>query len=338
MSEPLAILRVGMCCSVGLDAAQTASSIRAGVTRKSESWILDWDSEPVILGHLADRHLPPLVPSLAKRARTSAIEPRLLRLAGAPLAEVLSAEFAKLALPVHLALPEPLDAQPFVSMLGEQAQRRIDVGASRVFTAGHAGFFSALAAARDELITPGRAEFVVVGGVDTYVDAERVAALERAGRLRTSGPQDAFTPGEAAAFVVVANEATRRRHNLSALAWITSVGVSGGGELATLCSAVLDGALAPDHPIRLVMAGLNGESKSAKQWGVARIRNQEHFARPLRVEHPAEYTGDSGAALAPMMLGTAALWIRAGTVGGPALVWASADSGDHGALVLYAPA
>ena len=88
------------------------------------------------------------------------------------------------------------------------------------------------------------------------------------------------------------------------------------------------------EPAKLAMTGLNGESFSAKEWGVAHLRNRELLAEELQVEHPAEYTGDMGAALAPVMMGVATKWITNGHMTGPALVWASSDEAERGAAFL----
>lgn len=348
MSEALAVLRIGVTSPVGLDGAQTASSIRAGVTRKFESPLLDRQFEPVVLGHLADELLVPLGP-WARRVR--AIDPlveRMLRLATLPLRELLAKQFEALSLPLYLAAPSPLAgrswaAEQLLPALAQQAKRKLDLSASRVFAGGGASFFQALAAARDELLLPGRAKFVIVGGLDSYFDLDRVEALEYEGRLRTRGPQDAFTPGEAASFLLLSTHAVCRRLSLAPLAWITSVGLAakteqqlaGEGLARAVSTALVEGTR---DPIRLVMAGLNGESKPAKEWGVAWLRNRERFAESVRVEHPAEYIGDAGAALAPLMLATATLLLRARMVAGPALVWARSDAGQYGASVLYSGA
>jgi 3-oxoacyl-[acyl-carrier-protein] synthase I len=344
VSEPLAVLRVGMCCPVGLDAAQTASAIRAGVTRKTATHLLDQELDPVVIGHLPDALLPRLASALHGHEFTSALETRMLRLAGPALSEVLGRQFEKVVLPLFVATPQPGAGQPqfvssnFPAALARQAKLRIH-DASRVFADGSTGLFSAIEAARDQLLTPGHAKFVIVGGVDSYLDTARIEALQREGRLRTSGPQDGFTPGEAATFMILATRSVCRRHSLTPLAWITGLAVTDPdpepkpGALAAACGAAL--ASAHGDPIRLVMAGLNGEHRSAREWGVALIRNKPRFAPELRIEHPAEYVGDAGAALAPLMLGIAALQMWARTLPGPALVWASADSGRRGALIMY---
>jgi 3-oxoacyl-[acyl-carrier-protein] synthase-1 len=217
-----------------------------------------------------------------------------------------------------------------------------------VFPTGHAGFFAALQHAQAQVIDPGWAEFAVVGGVDSWLDLYRLALLDQEDRLLTFGVQDAFTPGEGAAFVLVASRNACARYRLSPLGWIDAVGVGqepghrygdqpylGEGLAAAVGQALQQlGEHAP--LVRLVMAGFTGESMHAKEWGVAYMRNRKRFADPLRIEHSAEYAGDAGAGLAPMMLGAAVLGMRDGEAEGPALVWASSEQAQRGALVVRA--
>ena len=156
---------------------------------------------------------------------------------------------------------------------------------------------------------------------------------------------DGFTPGEGAAFFLLTTRKPCERQGLNPLAYVSGVGVGeekghrysdkpylGEGLAAAVSDVAAQVAqTGATEAAQLVMAGLNGESFNAKEWGVAHLRNQELFAEELQVEHPAEYTGDMGAALAPIMMGVAANWIEAGHIVGPALVWASSDEAERGA-------
>lgn len=354
MREPLAIVHVGLCCSVGLDTAETAASLRAGVSRKTETGFIDGNHEPIVVGHIDDADLPRLAPQL-RELRSNALQRRLLRLAMLPLQEVLAAYPAKSAPALYLAGPQPgrgqmelVDGQ-LIAQLVAQAEQAVDVGQSRVFSTGRAGLFAAVAAARDELFD-GRSEFVLVGGVDSYLDHARLSMLDRERRLRTSGPQDAFTPGEAAAFVLLASRSTCQRYQLRPLAWLLAVGLANepghhyseqpflGDGLAAAFRATFEQVSSPLEPIRLVLAGLNGERLLAKEGGIAMLRHSDRFHDDLQIEHAAEYVGDAGAALAPLMLGAAAHRMRAGTSTGPALLWGSSDQGQRGALIMRADA
>src|SRR5215213_3501888 len=93
MSEPLAIVKVGCFCPVGLDAETTAAGLWAGVPNKQETSIMDRKFEPIVMGHLPIDVLPGLVPPLEDfRLGLTALQRRLLRLAGPALQEVLEAE------------------------------------------------------------------------------------------------------------------------------------------------------------------------------------------------------------------------------------------------------
>lgn len=390
MTQPLAIVRVGMLSPVGLDAEQTTASLWAGVPGKSETSIMDRQFEPFVLGHLPHEVLPPLVepldapPLSDPRPRLTALQRRLLRLLGPALAEVLEAavepndpdapvgsdepRYECAALPKNLdplpplllAGPRPEPTRPEIMtdrFIGDailQAGVPLDPATSRVFASGHAGLFAAIAHAQASLGQTQRGpQLAVIGGVDSYVDPYRLALLEQDDRVLTRGLQDAFTPGEAAAVMLVATERACRVFGYSPLAWIDSVGLGheagcryGNGSphrgdgLADAVRGASEARAAGAEPIRLVMAGSNGERGPVKEWGTAQVRNQRLFSESYRFEHFAEYVGDSGAASAALMLGATALAFgdrkAYASVDGPALVWASSDFGDCGALVLRA--
>ena len=81
---------------------------------------------------------------------------------------------------------------------------------------------------------------------------------------------------------------------------------------------------------------MNGESHWGKEWGVAFIRNRPAFVEGHSMLHPADCYGEIGAACGPMMVALAALGLRTGRSRGPALVYASSDSGPRAACTLQA--
>ena len=224
----------------------------------------------------------------------------------------------------------------------------LDVANSRLFPLGHAGLFTAIAEAEAKVLAPGPAEFVVVGGIDSYFDEARLMQLEREQRLLTEGLQDAATPREGAACMLLASRNACRRHGLKPLAWITAVGVAlepghryseeplHGNGLSGAVTQILRERGNGAPPIRLVMAGITGETMQAKEWGIAYLRNREGFAETVRLEHSAEYTGDAGASLAPIMLAVVAREFVERNLEGPALLWAASDQAERGALVAEA--
>jgi 3-oxoacyl-[acyl-carrier-protein] synthase-1 len=108
------------------------------------------------------------------------------------------------------------------------------------------------------------------------------------------------------------------------------------GEGLAQAFASLFQALPQKQRVRTVYAGLNGESLWAKELGVARIRNDEHFEEPVQVEHPADSFGDVGAALGPVMIGLAAQALVGGDRPGPALIYCGSDGEERIAVLIAA--
>ena len=349
-----AIVSMGMVTPVGLDAEQTAASVRAGTARKMESSIMDERFEPIVLGYLPNEVLPPLESALEERVGLTSLQRRLLRLASPALQETVPDGVDSAAAPLLLAAPRPAASRPpileheFLEMLALQSGVSFATSDSQIIASGRAGLFLALQLAVDEYLSTRRADFVWVGGIDSYVDLVRLSILQSEGRLARSGVFDGFTPGEGAAFLLLSTRECCDRHGLTPLAYISGVGVSdeeghryseqpylGEGLAAAVADVGAQLSKAGlSEPAKLAMTGLNGESFSAKEWGVAHLRNRELLAEELQVEHPAEYTGDMGAALAPVMMGVATKWITNGHMTGPALVWASSDEAERGAAFL----
>jgi 3-oxoacyl-[acyl-carrier-protein] synthase-1 len=352
------IAAVGMTTSLGLTAARTAASVRAGIARFAETSIYDDRGAPLVMALVPDDDLPPLVATLA--GALSARTERMVRLVGAALREAIvgAPDTEALAtgprpdlIPLLLALPEQLPGQPapagaeVLAAIAAQSGLDFNLKRSRVFPSGRAGGFLALSEAIERLSSLADG-YVVVGGVDSPLDDGLIDALIDEGRLRAEGVLDGFIPGEGAAFLLLAPEGTcQRRLDREPLARID--GAALGREKGHRYSAEdylgegLDEALrglfaaSPSaSPIRTVYAGLNGESFHAKEWGIAALRHRARFAEGLRIEHPADCLGDPGAAMAPLLLALAALGIQGGYRQAPCLVWSSSDLEPRGAALL----
>jgi 3-oxoacyl-[acyl-carrier-protein] synthase-1 len=354
-ANTICITAVGAFCPVGLDAEQVSASVRAGIPRKAESSIIGRHWEPLVLGYLPQDVLPSLVDKVeAGSAGMTSLQRRLLQLAGAALAEVfegVKSEAERARVPLLLAGPRPAEGrdeiltQRVLDLLPQQASVSFDAKGSKLYTVGHAGLFQALVDAR-AILQGGTANYVVVGGVDSYVDPYRLELLEEENRLHRAGVMDGFTPGEGAACALLGTARQCQRDRRTPLAVLSGVGLGMepghrysddpylGDGLANAFSSLFAAAPVADAPVKTVLAGFNGENFHGKEWGVAVLRNKESFAEGHAMEHPAEYAGDMGAALAPVMLATGALWLSEHKSAGPVLVWASSDAAERGAALL----
>jgi 3-oxoacyl-[acyl-carrier-protein] synthase-1 len=220
----------------------------------------------------------------------------------------------------------------------------VDLERSRIAASGRAAGLLALRAAVT-FIARGDAPYILVGGVDSYLDARVLATLEQSGRLRTSEINDGFIPGEAAAFLLVGRAGLGDAVGMPSLARVLGAGTGRepghfysdqpyrGDGLAHAFAALFE-PLPAQERVRTLYAGLNGESYWAKELGTARIRNSERFEEGVHVEHPADAFGDTGAAMGPVMVGLAAKALRGGYRPGPSLIYCGSDRQDRVAVLL----
>jgi 3-oxoacyl-[acyl-carrier-protein] synthase-1 len=346
-AAPAEILGVGVFSPVGATAAQTAASLRAGISRTRSSPHFDRFGQALVMGFFDQDVLPGpchelVLSGLGPRGK------RLVQLAAPALGEALAG--IPSPVPLLLGLPEPTEAAPealgvqWVELLAEQSGCALDGGRSVPYFAGRAAGLLALEGAL-ELVGGGGAELVVAGGVDSYFLGALIRALDQEGRLHTGELPDGFIPGEAAAFLLVGAPGAGRRLGRTPLARIAGIGTGRepghlysaepyrGAGLAEAFAALF--AAAPvTETVATVYAGLNGESFWAKEWGVAQIRSSARFSGSMRLEHPVDAMGDPGAALGPLMVAVAALGLSRGKLAGPCLVWCSSDREQRAAALL----
>lgn len=347
----IAVVGVGMVTSVGLSAAETAASVRAGIAQYGDSRLRDKLMEPITIAEVPDGALAPLPPPL-DTLELPERDRRLLQLAATPLRECLGVLTDHgVRPPVILALPEragdaALDHDTFLAHLAAACEGAFDVGRSDASYVGRAGGLDAIGRAAD-LVRGGRAEYAIAGGVDTFRDAALIRALEDEGRVKTGVNLDGFIPGEGAGFLLLTNASTAARAKLPMLAAIgpaargfepghlySEAVYRGDGLAAVLRDLVAAGA--GDPPIEEVYSSMNGENFWAKEWAVGFVRHGGAFAPEHGFHHPAESYGDAGAACGPLMIGLAALGMIGGYRRAPALVYGSSDTGDRAGLVLDA--
>lgn len=334
MSRPrqISVLGVGMVTPVGLNAAAVAAALRAGISR-IRLHAFDPQHEPSApLAWLDDEVLPPLVTEAAQGLPVELQRP--VRLATYALREALAEAVAPV--PLFIACRDDhgpsISPGALVSSLIAQAKVPIDPKASRVIRRGRAGAMIALHEALGWLAED-RCAQVCVGGIDSLVAPEYLRRLAAAGRLHGLGTRDGFVPGEGAAFLLLG-----RPTRASALAEILDVAVydrpePGGGGLAVAIQQLCTG-LNPAQQIAHTFAGLNGESKWAREWGVAQIRGAEWFSERGGVDHPAEFIGDLGAATGALLVGVACIAAARQTHPGPSLAWCGSDGPERGAALI----
>ncbi len=350
------VLGVGLVTAVGMGSAQTAACVLAGLDGLEETAILNARLQPLVMGLLPESSLPPLAAQLEEVDGLDPRPRRMLRLAVPALDEVVSAlpESVRSAeIPLLVATPErhPEMSEPipeaFLDHRALQSGLDLDWSRSRTFETGRAGVYRAVEEALG-MLARREIDRVLVGGIDTPLDLNLLALLDREGRLLAPGVMDGFLPGEGAGFLLLGRDGSDVLDGLVPIARIAAAAVGHepghrrsdepyrGDGLAGTFSTLFSRSGPLDRPVQTAWLGLNGESFPAKEWSVASIRSSQEISSEVDVRHPADCFGDIGAALGPVMLGLASLGVAERTCEAPCLVWSSADGPERGAVLIEA--
>lgn len=346
--QPLVVTGVGAISPVGDCAAQTCTSIRAGVNgfRDHEYYwgqalYPEWQfEEPVKVAPVAS--LDPMLDG-PERLMQLAL-PALRELSDA--AELRRAELARSALLVALPAPDDVVTDWGLEDFGETLAARtgLPVAQTVVEPSGHCAALRQLAQASALLQSPEIEQCILVA-VDSYLSFDRLALLDANWRLRSPRNADGFIPGEAAVALrlEMPNHAARRGAkialDISALGFGAEPNAFGCDRSSTgtgLCDAIR-GVWPESPPCRWVLCDFNGESYRAFEWGIAQTRLGERLPSPRTQVRPVDSCGDTGAAAAGVLLAcAAAAFARGYAAAERALLWTSSDAGVRAAAVVSA--
>lgn len=340
----LVVVGMGARIATGLDALTTAMSVRARKSFVRESRFVDRAGEPIALSFVSS-----IDDDIVGRERFVTLAAPAMReaIAGWARTRFTSRGQATPAIPLLLATPAEVDASDprgarLLTALAERSGVAIDPARSKVVAQGRAGGVFAIeqAAAR---IARGEDDAILVGGVDSYFDADRLEALDAARRLHGPATENGFIPGEGAAFVLLAS----RRRAGSDVKHASIVGVGTEREPRPFGSPDPCHALGITLAMKRAIAGLGnarigwalsdvvGERHRADEWLFGSGRIQHHLAPDLQHDTPLLLTGDLGAASAPLLVVLACVgWSTGCAAADLALVAAHSDEAERGALLL----
>lgn len=345
MSRVVHVVAIGARTPVGLLAESAAAAVRARISRvRAHPFMVDSTGEKLRCAYDAR-----LDPSLFGASR-------LLALAHAALGEVTSklTRHGPYPLPIAglVALPESRPGLPVhhvewvAHSLGAQPLAKIHSLQVHAVGVGHAGALYALETGA-LMISQGKAELCIAGGVDSYLEADTIAWLDSERRLACDDTRSGFPPGEGAGFLALASQSTRMRLGLPSLARIRGIGTaretrsldSDEGTLGEGLTQAVLAAGADLHPGREVVTDLycdiNGERWRIDDWRFALLRTQRLFQDGSIYTNAVGEWGDLGAASGALncILAIQA-WQRRYARGPRAMVWGSSWSGLRAAAVL----
>jgi 3-oxoacyl-[acyl-carrier-protein] synthase-1 len=210
---------------------------------------------------------------------------------------------------------------------------------------GHAAGLIAIECAFGQ-IQSGKAEFALIGGIDSYLDVDTLEWLEEREQIHSNSNAWGFVPGEAAGFCLLASGSTATAYGLRPLVTVTATAsaheknsikaqtVCIGEGLSQAIRSVLDSLLV-EEKIDQTICDMNGETYRAEEYGFAVARTSERFVDATDFIAPADCWGDVGAASGPLFLSLATVASQKKYARGPrTLAWASSESGERSATIV----
>jgi 3-oxoacyl-[acyl-carrier-protein] synthase-1 len=306
MYPPVQISGSGLVTSVGLSAPETAAAIRAGLSNAQSTRFMDWGGE-WIAAHMVSLDAPNLRDKLLRMAATAIDE---------CLSTVRHEPSGELALMLCVAEPSRPSAgerlgDAAVQGLATALRARFSAHSSTI-AAGRTGGLLGLHRAR-ALLYEGKADAVLIVGVDSYVDWPTLSSLENRHRLLTSKNSNGFLPGEAAAAVMVTRARPGTALRCEGLGFASEnatidaeLPLRADGLVEAIRAAARDAQCAPgDFELRI--SALSGEHYYFKEAALAATRLIREPTPKGDLWHPADCVGEVGAAAAPLAISIAAM-------------------------------
>lgn len=325
---PYAIVGVGARTSLGLNALQTTMGIRAEMLRPVETRFVDPKGDlvgmccvncvdPLITGHARWLALarPALLEATAdwtrlETAKRGAASPLPLILAVPPSGETAPDQQPRQAAPVwEFGGKSVAKPKRFLDALRSEVPGLIDVNQSLEVVGGRAAGIQALSIAL-QLLAKG-SPAVLVGGVDSYYDPDRLELLAQELRLHGLETENGFIPGEGAAFFLLvpnhSNSAYRRfatvlgcSTELEPRPWGSDDPCQALGMTAALRKATE--AVGATRRIGWQITDVVDERHRVDEWQLAAGRTFELFTHEVRHEQPLLTAGDVGTASAALFV------------------------------------
>jgi 3-oxoacyl-[acyl-carrier-protein] synthase I len=298
-AQHLAIRATGLVTSVGYTSAQSCAAFRSKITNPSETRFIDSGGRWIMAHQVALNQPWRGLSKLAKMAAMAIEE---------ALQGVERSSWSQLPLLLCVAETERpgrmggLDDKLFLMIQDELGARFAK--SSAIVTQGRVGVAVALLQAR-QLMAQKLTGQVLVVAADSLISWPTLSHYEREDRLLTEQNSNGFMPGEGAGALLVS-----AAQDKSAAGALICTGIGFGKEAAHIDSgeplradglaqaihAALADAQIEMHDIDFRIVDLSGEQYYFKEAALALSRTLRRLKDEFDIWHPAECTGEAGAA------------------------------------------
>lgn len=239
----------------------------------------------------------------------------------------------------------------FIKQLLDGVGLEIPPSNQKLLFGGRSGLAHALKNAVTS-IQNGHFEKCIIGGIDSCIEPQFLAAAAQMTLLKTSTNPNGFIPGEGAGFIILEKISEEKIQGEESKAIIGSVAVQFESENANRLSddspvltaltetinTVMAHALTSGQKIGLIIGDLNGDEYKAMEWGYASIRLENKYnlgSLPLWL--PAINFGETGAAAGVFAICMCIKGFQRGYSSSEkgTLIFLSGDNGEKAALTLF---
>jgi len=332
-SQPLAITGVGMMSAVGLSAPASCAAIRCGLNRFEETRFMDGSGVWLQGGDV------PMTPPWHGFAK-------LVHMSANAIEECLQEDGQK-NWPVLICLSEKnqagrmTDLDQQIGSALEAALGRPLHEASAIFSSGRVSIVPALFEARRLLYEENHLG-VVITGTDSMLNGPLLAKKEEQARVLTASHSDGFIPGEGAACIRVEKPGDQPGQLIvEGLGLGTECAPIGSGKpcradgLTQAIQAALSEAGMEMGNMDFRITDLSGGQYFFRETSLAQTRTLRKRKEVFQLWHPAECTGEIGAAIGPAILVVAFKACKKGYApGARILCHISNEDEQRGALIL----
>lgn len=343
--ELLYIAGMGLVSPLGASALHTSVAIRAGVSAYQASRYTTALGDAITMAEVPSLLFDECSIPVDTGEGYNEQQDHIIKMAHMAMAQACLNQPVHAPVPLILAMPEhgipTIEHRLFLENLTDNGGHPINSRLIQILPSGRAAGIHGIDFAFAHL----RAyEYSLVGGSDSHSNLARLRELEQANRLLNPGTSNGFAPGEAACFLLLTpHRALAQVRNRHIIALHPPGLAQEPGHLyseAPFQGAGLDNAFKkalqkqPEGGIQRIYSSMNGENIWAKEYGVARLRNQKYFAPQCRLEHPADAHGDLGAATGTALIALAAEQLHQSPQEQKYLVYSSSDTALRGALLV----
>ncbi|WP_086930352.1 beta-ketoacyl synthase N-terminal-like domain-containing protein [Agarilytica rhodophyticola] len=349
MFELIYLAGRGIVSALGTQAAMTIAGVKAEIVRYKVSGYYTEDNQPITMAGVPKEVFAHLEDKIDQGNYYSGLYDHVIKMALIALREAVANYSLDKPIPLIMAMPEvdesidQVSASSITNNLVERSDLPLSREHIRYIYNGRAAGIEALELAFRYLYEAGE-DYVLVGGSDSYWHYPIIAKLSAADRVLAPATLDGFAAGEGAGFLLLTRDPAKAMVHKGKIVGIHHPGsAEETGHLHSdqpYLGEGLDKAFKqalgsePKGDIATIYSSMNGERFWAKEYGVAMTRNQQYFSEQVRIEHPADYYGDLGAATGPVLIALAADNMLCSTGQAAHLVYASSDYSRRSAVKL----